>query len=44
VLHLRSIGIEKGKPNPDVKAQDVLKEAACEAGAWLHAIRAQLVL
>jgi len=33
---LRSIGIEKGKPfNPDTKTQDLLKEAAGEAHAWL---------
>ena len=35
---LRSIGIEKGKPfNPDSKSQEVLKEAAHEARAWLDA-------
>jgi hypothetical protein len=33
---LRSIGIEKGKPfSPDAKTQDILKQAAVEAHAWL---------
>jgi hypothetical protein len=33
---LKSIGIEKGKPfKPDAKAQEVLKDAAREARAWL---------
>jgi hypothetical protein len=35
---LKSIGIEKGKPfNPDPKTQEILKEAAREAHAWLDA-------
>jgi hypothetical protein len=35
---LRSIGIEKGKPfSPDSKTQEVLKDAAREAQAWLVA-------
>lgn len=33
---LKSIGIEKGKPfNPDAAAQELLKESAHEARAWL---------
>ncbi len=33
---LHSIGIEKGKPfNPDAKTQDILKQAAVQAHAWL---------
>jgi len=35
---LKSIGIEKGKPfNPDLKAKDILNDAAREAHAWLVA-------
>jgi hypothetical protein len=35
---LKSIGIEKGKRfNPDAKTQEILKEAAREAHAWLEA-------
>ncbi len=33
---LKSIGIEKGKPfNPDPKTQDILRDAAREAHAWI---------
>ena len=35
---LKSIGIEKGKPfNPDAKTQEILKDAAREAHAWIEA-------
>jgi hypothetical protein len=35
---LKSIGIEQGRPfNPDMKAQEMLKEAARDAHAWIDA-------